>query len=183
MGSRGSFTNTINVFDFNKYPLYTLSIMTREVETRIGDVKIVLEKNFEYSNNFKEAIELAGQEALRLRHNYIGTEHLLLGLVRQKNEILIGLGVSLEKARLCLEMLIGRGDNPVFIEEGGIRLTPRADWTISHAGDEQRIVRSQEVDSNCLLLSLVREGQGIAAGVLESLGVSLEEVRTRGYPG
>ena len=123
-------------------------------------------------------LTLAQEEALRFNHNYIGTEHLLLGLVREGEgvaaKILANLGVELNKVRSAVEFIIGRGDRPVT---GEIGLTPRAKKVIELAVDEARRLNHHYIGTEHLLLGLVREGEGIAAGVLESLGVSLEKVR------
>lgn len=126
----------------------------------------------------KQALRLAQEEAQRFNHNYIGTEHLLLGLVRQEAslaaQVLESLGVELQKVRSSVEFIIGRGDRLVL---GEIGLTPRSKKVIELAIDEARRINSKEVGSEHLLLGLVREGEGIAAGVMESLGVTLQRVR------
>src|SRR5439155_779975 len=115
----------------------------------------------------------------RFQHNYIGTEHLLLGLVREGEgvaaKVLSNLGVELNKVRSAVEFIIGRGDRIVL---GEIGLTPRAKKVIELAVDEARRLNHHYIGTEHLLLGLVREGEGIAAGVLESLGVNLEKVRT-----
>jgi ATP-dependent Clp protease ATP-binding subunit ClpC len=124
-------------------------------------------------------LSLAQEEAQRFQHNYIGTEHLLLGLVREGEgvaaKVLSNLGVDLDKVRQAVENIIGRGDRVVF---GEIGLTPRAKKVIELAVDEARRLNHHYIGTEHLLLGLVREGEGIAAGVLESLGVNLEKVRT-----
>src|SRR5881227_1548974 len=123
---------------------------------------------------------LAQEEAQRFNHNYIGTEHLLLGLVREGEgvaaKVLGNLGVELNKVRSAVEFIIGRGDRMKY---GGIGLTPRAKRVIELAVDEARRLNHHYIGTEHLLLGLVREGEGIAAGVLESLGVSLEKVRAQ----
>ncbi|HUZ78637.1 MAG TPA: ATP-dependent Clp protease ATP-binding subunit [Chloroflexota bacterium] len=123
---------------------------------------------------------LAQEEAQRFNHNYIGTEHLLLGLVREGEgvaaKVLGNLGVELNKVRSAVEFIIGRGDRMVV---GEIGLTPRAKKVIELAVDEARRLGHHYIGTEHLLLGLVREGEGIAAGVLESLGVNLEKVRTQ----
>ena len=127
----------------------------------------------------KKVIELAVDEARRLNHHYIGTEHLLLGLVREGEgvaaKVLNNLGVELEKVREAVEFIIGRGDRIVLGEVG---LTPRAKKVIELAVDEARRFNHHYIGTEHLLLGLVREGSGVAAGVLESLGVRLERLRT-----
>ena len=125
-------------------------------------------------------LSLAQEEAQRFNHNYIGTEHLLLGLVREGDgvaaKVLSNLGVELNKVRSAVEFIIGRGDRIVL---GDIGLTPRAKKVIELAVDEARRLNHHYIGTEHLLLGLVREGEGIAAGVLESLGVNLEKVRTQ----
>jgi ATP-dependent Clp protease ATP-binding subunit ClpA len=127
----------------------------------------------------KRVLALAQDEAIRFRHNYIGTEHLLAGLVREKASIgaraLEELGVELSKVRTALEFIIGRGERPTAPND--ITLSPRTKKVIELAIDEARKMNSGLVTSGHILLGLVREGEGIASGVLESLGVSLEMVR------
>ncbi|HEX7735954.1 MAG TPA: Clp protease N-terminal domain-containing protein [Ktedonobacteraceae bacterium] len=124
------------------------------------------------------ALSLAQEEAQRFQHNYIGTEHLLLGLVRLDEsvvgQVLNRLGIELAKVRSSVEFIIGHGDRIVL---GEIGLTPRAKKVVELAVDEARLLRHGYIGTEHILLGLVREGQGIAAGVLESLGVKLERVR------
>jgi ATP-dependent Clp protease ATP-binding subunit ClpC len=131
-----------------------------------------------FTERARRVLTLAQEEAQRFNHNYIGTEHLLLGLVREGEgvaaKVLANLGVELNKVRSAVEFIIGRGDRPVT---GEIGLTPRAKKVIELAVDEARRLGHHYIGTEHLLLGLVREGEGIAAGVLESLGVSLEKVR------
>jgi ATP-dependent Clp protease ATP-binding subunit ClpC len=131
-----------------------------------------------FSERARRVLTLAQEEAQRFNHNYIGTEHLLLGLVREGEgvaaKVLANLGVELNKVRSAVEFIIGRGDRAVL---GEIGLTPRAKKVIELAVDEARRLNHGYIGTEHLLLGLVREGEGIAAGVLESLGVNLERVR------
>src|SRR5579859_680872 len=133
-----------------------------------------------FTDRARKVLSLAQDEAQRFNHNYIGTEHLLLGLVREGDgvaaKVLSNLGVELTKVRSTLELMIGRGDGMVL---GEIGLTPRAKKVIELAVDEARRLNHHYIGTEHLLLGLVREGEGIAAGVLESLGVNLEKVRTQ----
>ncbi len=126
----------------------------------------------------KRVLSLAQEEAQRFNHNYIGTEHLLLGLVRMNEgvsaTVLNNLGVQLNRVRSSVELIIGRGDRIVL---GEIGLTPRSKKVIELALKEARRMNQEYVGPEHLLLGLVREGEGIAAGVLESLGVNLWNVR------
>ncbi len=131
-----------------------------------------------FTERARRVLTLAQEEALRFNHNYIGTEHLLLGLVREGEgvaaKVLANLGVELNKVRSAVEFIIGLGDSAVM---GEIGLTPRAKKVIELAVDEARRLGHHYIGTEHLLLGLVREGEGIAAGVLESLGVSLDKVR------
>ena len=131
-----------------------------------------------FTERARKVLSLAQEEAQRFNHNYIGTEHLLLGLVREGEgvaaQVLATLGVDLNKVRQQVEFIIGRGDRIVL---GEIGLTPRAKKVLELAVDEARRLNHHYVGTEHLLLGLVREGEGIAAGVLESLGVNLEKVR------
>ncbi len=131
-----------------------------------------------FTERARRVLTLAQEEAQRFNHNYIGTEHLLLGLVREGDgvaaKVLSNLGVELAKVRSAVEFIIGRGDRAVL---GEIGLTPRAKKVIELAVDEARRLNHHYIGTEHLLLGLVREGEGIAAGVLESLGVNLERVR------
>src|SRR3954471_16786002 len=131
-----------------------------------------------FTERARRVLTLAQEEAQRFNHNYIGTEHLLLGLVREGEgvaaKVLANLGVELNKVRSAVEFIIGRGDRAVL---GEIGLTPRAKKVIELAVDEARRLNHHYIGTEHLLLGLVREGEGIAAGVLESLGVNLERVR------
>ncbi|MHB1345459.1 MAG: ATP-dependent Clp protease ATP-binding subunit [Thermoleophilia bacterium] len=133
-----------------------------------------------FTERARKVLTLAQEEAQRFNHNYIGTEHLLLGLVREGDgvaaKVLANMGVELNKVRSAVEFIIGRGDRMVV---GEIGLTPRAKKVIELAVDEARRLNHHYIGTEHLLLGLVREGEGIAAGVLESLGVSLEKVRAQ----
>jgi ATP-dependent Clp protease ATP-binding subunit ClpC len=125
-------------------------------------------------------LQLAQEEAQRFNHNYIGTEHLLLGLLREGSgvaaRVLNDMGVQLPKDRSAVEFIIGRGEDAVI---GDIGLTPRSIKVLQLAVDESRRLKHDHVGTEHLLLGLVREGEGIAAGVLESLGVTLDKVRAQ----
>src|SRR5438093_8792260 len=131
-----------------------------------------------FTDRARKVLTLAQDEAQRFNHNYIGTEHLLLGLVREGEgvaaRVLENMNVELAKVRTAVEFIIGRSDRPVVGEVG---LTPRAKRVIELAIDEARRLGHNYIGTEHLLLGLVREGEGIAAGVLESLGVNLDKVR------
>ncbi len=131
-----------------------------------------------FSERARRVLSLAQEEAQRFNHNYIGTEHILLGLVRETEgvaaRVLYNLGVELSKVRSAVEFIIGRGEKAV---PGEIGLTPRAKKVIELAVDEARRLNHSYIGTEHLLIGLLREGEGVAAGVLESLGVTLEKVR------
>jgi hypothetical protein len=131
-----------------------------------------------FTDRARKVLTLSQDEAQRFNHNYIGTEHLLLGLVREEEgvaaRVLAGMNVELGKVRTVVEFIIGRGDTPVGGEVG---LTPRAKRVMELAIDEARGLGHNHIGTEHLLLGLVREGEGIAAGVLESLGVNLDRAR------
>ena len=133
-----------------------------------------------FTERARKVLQLAQEEAQRFNHNYIGTEHFLLGLVRLGDgvaaRVLSNLGIELHKVRSAVEFIIGRGDRSVM---GEIGLTRRAKRVIELAVDEAHRLGHPYIGTEHLLLGLVREGEGIAAGVLESLGVSLEKVRAQ----
>lgn len=132
-----------------------------------------------FDESAKRVLALAQDEAIRFRHNYIGTEHLLLGLVREGAgagaRTLETLGVELSKVRTALEFIVGRGDAETAPSD--ITLSPRTKKILELAIDEAQKLGAAQASSGHLLLGLVREGEGIASGILESLGVSLEKVR------
>jgi len=131
-----------------------------------------------FSERARRVLSLAQEEAQRFNHNYIGTEHILLGLVRETEgvaaRVLLNLSVELVKVRSAVEFIIGRGERPT---PGEIGLTPRAKKVIELAVDEARRLSHHYIGTEHLLIGLMREGEGVAAGVLESLGVGLEKVR------
>ncbi len=126
----------------------------------------------------RHVMGLAQEEARSFQHNYIGTEHLLLGLLREEEgtaaQVLNRLGIELEKVRKAVEFIIGRGDIVVSNEVG---LTPRAKKVIELAVDEARRMQHRYLGTEHILLGLIREGEGIAAGILSSMGLKLGQVR------
>ena len=135
-----------------------------------------------FNDRAKRVLALAQQEAIDLKHNYIGTEHLLLGLVKEGESVaarvLNALGIELSKVRTAVEFIIGPGDVANMPSPPSeITISPRTKKVIELAIDEARLMGHQHVGPEHLLLGLVREGQGIASGVIESLGVTLIKVR------
>ena len=132
-----------------------------------------------FSERARRVLTLAQEEARHLNHTYIGTEHILLGLVREEEgvatKVIANLGVSLSKVRSAVEFIIGHGEKS---GSGEIGLTPRAKKVIELAIDEARHLGHNYIGTEHLLLGLLREGEGVAAGVLDSLGITLERART-----
>ncbi|MDP2931744.1 MAG: ATP-dependent Clp protease ATP-binding subunit [Chloroflexota bacterium] len=132
-----------------------------------------------FSERARRVLTLAQEEAEHLNHNYIDTEHILLGLVREGEgvaaKVLVNLGVALNKVRSAVEFIIGRGEKPTTGETG---LTPRAKRVIEVAIDEARNLGHNYIGTEHLLLGLLREGGGVAAAVLDNFGITLEKVRT-----
>jgi ATP-dependent Clp protease ATP-binding subunit ClpC len=132
-----------------------------------------------YTPRARRVLELAWKdEPDRYDHNYVGTEHLLLGLVAEGEglggRVLRQLGVGHSQVRQAVEFMVGKGQWP-----GGAprRETPRTRKVLALAADEARKLDHGLVGTGHLLLGLVREGEGIAVGVLESLGVPLDRAR------
>jgi ATP-dependent Clp protease ATP-binding subunit ClpC len=132
-----------------------------------------------FSERARRVLTSAQEEAQRLNHGYIGTEHLLLGLIREEEgvgaKVLTNLGVTLAKVRSAVEYIIGRGEKTATSE---IELTPRAKRVIEMAIDEARQLSHNYIGTEHLLLGLLHEGEGVAASVLESFGITLEQART-----
>lgn len=126
-----------------------------------------------------KVIMLAQEEARRLGHNFVGTEQVLLGLIGEGTGVaaktLKAMGVTLKDARVEVEKIIGRGSGFVAVE---IPFTPRAKRVLELSWDEARQLGHNYIGTEHLLLGLIREGEGVAARVLENLGVDLNKVRT-----
>ncbi|HYV22797.1 MAG TPA: Clp protease N-terminal domain-containing protein, partial [Candidatus Bathyarchaeia archaeon] len=134
-----------------------------------------------FNESAKRVLSLAQDEAIRQNHNYIGTEHLLAAIVREGDTIaaraLQSFGIDLTKVRTALEFIIGRGDQTMSPSE--ITLSPRTKKVIELAIDESRRMGWSYVGAEHILLGVVREGEGIASGIIESLGATLPMVRAR----
>jgi ATP-dependent Clp protease ATP-binding subunit ClpC len=131
-----------------------------------------------FTERAREVIVLAQDEARRLSHNYIGTEHLLLGLLREEEGLaaraLESLGVTLEEVRAQVARIIGQGDE---VTTGQIPFTPRAKKVLELALREALSLGHNYVGSEHILLGLVRENQGVAARVLLGLDADAEKIR------
>lgn len=127
-----------------------------------------------------KVIMLAQEEARRLGHNFVGTEQILLGLIGEGTgvaaKVLKSMGVNLKDARIEVEKIIGRGSGFVAVE---IPFTPRAKRVLELSLEEARQLGHNYIGTEHLLLGLIREGEGVAARVLENLGVDLTKVRTQ----
>ena len=134
-----------------------------------------------FNERGKRVLSLAQDEAIRQNHNYIGTEHLLAALLRDGDTVaaraLTSLGIELVRVRTAIEFVIGRGDRTTSPSE--ITLSPRTKKVIELAIDESRRMGQSHLGPEHILLGLIREGEGIASGVIESLGITLSAVRTR----
>src|SRR6185503_1634772 len=135
------------------------------------------------SNRFTEraqrVILIAQEEAKRLNHDYVGTEHILLGLIALGEgvaaQVLANLGVDLRRVRAEIEKIVGTGDNVMLL--GEIPFTPRAKKVLELAVEEAQNMGHSHVGTEHLLLGLIREEEGVAAQVLENLGLRLDVVR------
>ncbi len=140
----------------------------------------MVERFERFTDRARRVLTLAEEEAHGFNHHYIGTEHLLLGLVREGDGVaaraLADLGVQPPQVREAVEYVVGRGDAPATAP---LALVPRAERTIELAVEEAGRLGHQYVGTEHLLLGLVREGQGVGAGVLESLGVTDAQIRER----
>ena len=131
-----------------------------------------------FTDRARRAVVLAQEEARMLNHNYIGTEHLLLGLVREYDGVagkaLTSLGISLEAVRGQVEQIIGQGQ---AAPRGHIPFTSRAKKVLELALREALQLGHNYIGTEHILLGLIREGEGVAAQVLQSLGVDLDRAR------
>ncbi|HDN84451.1 MAG TPA: ATP-dependent Clp protease ATP-binding subunit, partial [Candidatus Aerophobetes bacterium] len=132
-----------------------------------------------FTERARRVILLAREEAKRLDHDYLGTEHLLLGLIREGEGVaalaLQNLGIDLEQVRQEVEKAVGKGGGSLFL--GQIPFTPRAKKVLELAVTEARNLGHNYIGTEHLLLGLIREGEGVAAQILTNLGADLEKVR------
>lgn len=132
-----------------------------------------------FTKHAKQVLQIAQEEAVRLNHNYIGTEHLLLGLVREENglasRVLRELGATVAEVTRAVERMAPRNPRPPF---GKPTLTPRTKHVIELAVEEARLLSHPHIGTEHMLLGLVQEGEGIAAEVLRHLGIAMDQVRT-----
>src|SRR5215216_4747176 len=131
-----------------------------------------------FTKRAKQVLQIATEEARAFNHPYIGTEHILLGLIREDGgvaaQVLNDLGVKLSQARHAVEFIVGVGEGPARQDQD---LTARAKKVIAYAVDEAKRLNHHYIGTEHLLLGLVRNGEGVATGVLDIMSVSLEHVR------
>jgi ATP-dependent Clp protease ATP-binding subunit ClpC len=131
-----------------------------------------------FGDSARRAVELAQHEATELDHQYLGTEHLLLGLIAEGEGVaaqaLEALGLTAGGTRARIEGIIGRGECSC---PGPVPFTPRSTKVLRLAVEEAEAMGDQEVDTEHVLLALVREGEGVAAQIL--IGEGVDEQRTR----
>jgi ATP-dependent Clp protease ATP-binding subunit ClpC len=132
-----------------------------------------------FTDRARKVMQLANQEAQRFNHEYIGTEHILLGLVKEGTgvaaNVLKNLDIDLRKIRLEVEKIVQAG--PDMVTMGKLPQTPRAKKVIEYSIEEARNLNHNYVGTEHLLLGLLREQEGVAAQVLQNLGLKLEDVR------
>lgn len=135
-----------------------------------------------FTEKMRLVLDFAREEARELRHNYIGTEHLLLGLLREGESIaynvLHSLGIELEAVRRAVTFIVGPGKEAVI---GEIGFTPRAVAATTLAFNEAGHLRQEKIAPEHLLLGLTSEGEGIAAGLVKAFGTTLEKVRAQTF--
>ncbi len=131
-----------------------------------------------FTKRAKQVLSFAQEEAGNFNHPYVGTEHILLGLIRDQEgvpgKLLDELGVKLQQARGAVEFIVGRGAAPRPDEA---EMTARTRKVLKYAVEEARKLNHHSVGTEHLLLGLARDRAGVAAGVLETMGVSLEQIR------
>jgi len=134
-----------------------------------------------FTDRARKVMQLANQEAQRFNHEYIGTEHILLGLVKEGSgvaaNVLKNLDIDLRKIRIEVEKIVQTGQGTEMVTMGKLPQTPRAKKVIEYSIEEARNLNHNYVGSEHLLLGLLREQEGVAAQVLMNLGLKLEDVR------
>ncbi len=132
-----------------------------------------------FTDRAQRVILIAQEEAKRLNHDYVGTEHILLGLIALSegvaSQVFQNLGIDLRKVRAEIEKIVGTGDNMMLL--GEIPFTPRAKKVLEYAVEEAQHMSHSYIGTEHILLGLIREEEGVAARVLENLGLKLETVR------
>jgi len=156
----------------------SLEAVRQQVEEIIGQGQQAPSGHIPFTPRAKKVLELSLREALQLGHNYIGTEHILLGLIREGDgvaaQVLVKLGADLNRVRQQVEEIIGQGQQA---PSGHIPFTPRAKKVLELSLREALQLGHNYIGTEHMLLGLVREGEGVAAQVLVSLGADLARVR------
>ncbi|GAB2280389.1 ATP-dependent Clp protease ATP-binding subunit ClpA cd4b, chloroplastic [Dionaea muscipula] len=170
--------NTLNFLRFLKRDFHSrAAISVRKKKGRNGVVKAMFER---FTEKAIKVIMLAQEEARRLGHNFVGTEQILLGLIGEGTgiaaKVLKSMGINLKDARVEVEKIIGRGSGFVAVE---IPFTPRAKRVLELSLEEARQLGHNYIGSEHLLLGLLREGEGVAARVIENLGADPSNIRTQ----
>jgi hypothetical protein len=133
-----------------------------------------------FNDRARHVLDLAKEEALNLDHNYLGTEHLLLGLLREDQgsaaQFLASKGLELDRVRSVVMRQVGRGNTT---PSGDPEYTPRARRALALAVDGARNLGHDHVGTEHILLGIAREGRGFAAGILERIGIDLDDLRQR----
>jgi ATP-dependent Clp protease ATP-binding subunit ClpC len=133
-----------------------------------------------YTDRARRVVVMAQEDARDLGHNYVGTEHILLGLIHEGDGVaaqaLTALGVSLDESRAQVEAIIGRGDL-AHVQSGPIPFTPRTKKVLELAAREARELGDSYIGTEHILLGLMREGDGVGAQVLNSAGIEFSAVR------
>ena len=149
-----------------------------QVEEIIGQGQTAPAGHIPFTPRAKKVLELSLREALQLGHNYIGTEHILLGLIREGEgvaaQVLQKLGADLNRVRQQVEEIIGQGQQA---PSGHIPFTPRAKKVLELSLREALQLGHNYIGTEHILLGLIREGEGVAAQVLQKLGADLNRVR------
>jgi len=130
-----------------------------------------------YTEKAKRAIMIAQEEAIKLSHDYIGTEHILIGLIKEEegvaSQVLGQLGVNVEKVVEEVERLVGKGE---YQQVGEIAFTPRAKKILELASQEASQLKNNYIGTEHILLGLIKEGSGVAVRILADLGINLDNV-------
>jgi len=146
----------------------------------LADDREVVDRFALFTSAARRALRYARDESRRLNHRYIGTEHLLLGLLRLRSgmpsRVLVRFGVDLRRARDGVAFTIGPGNQPF---DGPLGLTPRAKKVMELAIEASRQAHEVSVCPEHLLLAIINEGAGIATGILEAMGVQLSPLADR----
>ena len=130
-----------------------------------------------YTEKAKRVIMIAQEEAINLSHDYIGTEHILIGLIKEEegvaSQVLQQLGLNVAKVAEVIERLVGKGE---YKQVGEITFTPRAKKILELASQEASQLKNNYIDTEHILLGLLKERSGVAVKILADLGINLDNV-------